>query len=433
MHAESVSETTSNNQDLESLFAAQKAQLSDLATMGAVVTSIHELDSVLSVVMDMALQLVKGEVGLLLIEENGKLRSRISWGVEESFVRSLKYKDDIDIVSYCFEHAESVMLCDLNVESETGIRIDTILALPLKTRDKCLGILILINKSDGNNYSDDDKMAIEMLLNFVAVAVENASLLKEQLKQQRIKQEMAIAKQVQETILPKQIENFAGAEIGAIYFPAGEVSGDFYDVFRISENKFLAMIGDVSSKGVPAALVMSASAGIIKSLLSCKPDMPMSELTSRLNDILVNDIIRDREMFVTLFFAKFDMENNKLTYCNGGHMPGLYWDNEAKKIVDLAEGGPIVGQFSGIEYRQGERKINPDDRLFLFTDGLTEAEDSQGNLFGRERVEQVFSSEIGLAPREFCLTVKQWVDKFAVGSAEESRDDFTILQIRVDI
>jgi len=90
-----------------------------------------------------------------------------------------------------------------------------------------------------------------------------------------------------------------------------------------------------------------------------------------------------------------------------------------------------VGQFGDVEYRQGERAIKSDDRLFLFTDGLTEAADSENHLFGRERAEQVFISEIDLPPKEFCQRVKDWVDRFAVGATEESHDDFTILQVRV--
>jgi len=90
-----------------------------------------------------------------------------------------------------------------------------------------------------------------------------------------------------------------------------------------------------------------------------------------------------------------------------------------------------VGQFADVSYRQGERSIRRGDRLFLFTDGLTEAMDSDNNLFGRERAQQVFSAEIGLSPAEFCPKVKEWVDRYTEGASEESQDDFTILQVKV--
>jgi sigma-B regulation protein RsbU (phosphoserine phosphatase) len=137
-------------------------------------------------------------------------------------------------------------------------------------------------------------------------------------------------------------------------------------------------------------------------------------------------------MFVTLFFSRFDLESRRLTYCNAGHMPGLFWSGEQKRIDELAEGGPILGQFEGIDYKQGERPLGADDRLFLFTDGLTEAMDAENRLFGRERAEQVFSAEIGLSPKEFCLKVKEWVDAFTEGASEDTQDDFTILQVKVN-
>ena len=137
-------------------------------------------------------------------------------------------------------------------------------------------------------------------------------------------------------------------------------------------------------------------------------------------------------MFVTLFFCRFNLADGWLTFCNGGHMPGLFWDSREQRTLQLADGGPIVGQFPGVAFKQGEQQLHPGDRLFLFTDGLTEATDAEDNLFGRERAEQVFSAEIGLSPREFCAKVKDWVDRFSEGAGEDTHDDFTILQIKVD-
>ena len=137
-------------------------------------------------------------------------------------------------------------------------------------------------------------------------------------------------------------------------------------------------------------------------------------------------------MFVTLFFCRFNLADRRLTFCNAGHMPGLFWDGREKKICELIEGGPIVGQFPGAAFKQGRQQLRPGDKLFLFTDGLTEATDAENNLFGRERAEQVFSAEIGLSPKEFCVKVKEWVDRFSEGAGEDTHDDFTILQVKVN-
>jgi len=424
-------ETDPRLDELETRLAATRAELRDLATMGAVITSIHEINAVLSVVMDMAIRLADGEVGLIMLEEEGELKVKISWGVSEEFIRTFSYKDDLDLPSYCFKDRQTIILNDLSLKDEKGFSIESVICLPIQTANKCHGVMLIINKANGGSYTEEDKESLEMLLNFVAVAIDNSILMQEQLKQQKVEQEMAIARQIQGTILPQDIDSIQGVDIGAVYFPAREVGGDFYEVHKLDESRFFVVIGDVSNKGVPAALIMAAASGIMKSIITAQPDISVSELASKLNNLLAEHIIKDREMFVTLFFTRFDLDKKLLTYCNGGHVPGLFWDARQQVVCELAEGGPIVGQFPGVKFQQGERSLSTDDRLFLFTDGLTEAEDKDGNMFGREQAAKVLKSEVHLSPREFCLKVKEWVDQYTVGSSEESHDDFTILQVRI--
>ncbi len=307
---ESTQYTERQIEELESRLEAKQAEIRDLATMGAVVTSIHEIGAVLSVVMDMAVRLVDGEVGAILLENEGELHNEISWGVEESFIKSLMYRDNLNIADYCFQHEEPIVLSDLGLTNDDGLTIDSIIAAPIKTAQKCFGVIAIINKSDGTGYTDENRETLEMLMNFVAVAIDNSNLIKDKLRQQKTAQEMAIAKQVQETILPQDIDNIAGAEIGVAYYPAREVGGDFYDVIKVDDSNFLAIIGDVSNKGVPAALVMSAAAGIIKSTIAIRPDISMSDLAQSINDVLAAGIIRHREMFVTLFLCKVTCKRN---------------------------------------------------------------------------------------------------------------------------
>lgn len=416
--------------ELESRLAEQKANLKDLAMMGTVITSIHEINSVLSVVIEMSIRLVNGEVGGIILKENDKLVGKATWGINNDFIKNLMYSEDTDLVSYCIDNEKTVILQSLGVKSDEGLELDSIICAPIRTSKACYGAITIINKTDGSDYHAEDKEMLEMLLSYVAVAIENSILMQEKLKRQKIEQEMMIAKQIQETILPQNIDDIECAEIGAIYFPARDVGGDFYDVIKLEDKKFVIIMGDVSNKGVPAALVMSAASAIIKTTLKQNKDISISELAETTNNLLANEIIKDREMFVTLFFCKYDFEAMKITFCNAGHLPGLFYDNKAHKIHELALGGPIIGQFPEIKFTQGEQHFNKGDRLFLFTDGLTEAADDHGQLFGRERAEQVFSIEYHLPPKEFCLKVKEWIDQFTKGCAEDMVDDFTILQVK---
>lgn len=422
----------SNLESLEKKLESQKAELRDLATMGTVITSIHDIDAILSVVMDMAVGLVNGEVGMILLEENSQLVSRISWGVSESFVRSLVYEDETDLVTYCFDNQKTAILNNLHLNCEQSIRVDSVICAPIKTSEKCYGVIVIINRQDSTGFKKEDLEILQMLINFVAVAIDNSNLLKEKLIKQKIEQEIAIARQVQKTILPENIDCIAGVEIGAEYVPAKDVGGDFYDVIRTNNEQFVVVLGDVSNKGIPAALVMSAASGIIKSVLDFEPDVEMSLLAEKVNNILAKGIIKDRETFVTLFFARFDLKAKELSYCNAGHLPGLFATPDSKEIIKLSKGGTLIGQFPETKYNMGKVQLLTGSRLFLFTDGLTESVDSNMNLFGMDRTEELFKKELKLEPQQFCRKVKNRIDEYSIGSEIEYMDDFTLLQIKVN-
>ena len=157
------------------------------------------------------------------------------------------------------------------------------------------------------------------------------------------------------------------------------------------------------------------------------------EKKEELSDIVQSEeIIKDRDMFITMFFSKINLEKNIMTYTNAGHLPGLFWDSNNKKIIELKDGGTIIGQFSGIPYKQGERELHSGDKLFLFTDGLTEAANKNSEIFGRDKVSELFEEHISLEANEFCETTKNIIDKFNIGCPEELMDDFTLMQIGIN-
>lgn len=416
-------------EELEGRLAAQRAELQDLAMMGSVITSIHEIDAVLSVVMDMSVRLVDGEVGFISLVEQEELVPKITWGVPREFARSVQYDGQTDLASHCFQSRQALVLTDLHRRTEQGIRLDTILALPIATKEKCFGVLAIINRANGGNFTEEDRDELGMLLRFVAVAIDNSLMLKDRLKQQQMEQEMQIARQVQSTILPEHVVGFDGVDIGALYVPARDVGGDFYDLIQINPQRFLVVVGDVSNKGVPAALVMSAASGILRTIVQLNPEVRVDELAGQLNNLLAGQIIKDREMFVTLFLAIFDMSESTVTYCNAGHLPGLLWAEEEGELIDLASGGTFVGQFPDASYAQETRRIAPGDRVMLFTDGLTEAENHAGELFGRDRVATLMKSVMNDSASDACRTVKAAVDQFSEGASPDSQDDFTVLHI----
>lgn len=418
--------------ELERKLESTRSKMTDLGTMGTLITSIPETSTILSVMMEMAVRMVDGEVGLIQLKnQEGELLSQITWGVDAHLVRNIIYKDNLDISTYCFLKQTSVMMNDVSMILDDGPRIESVLAIPIKSRANCHGTIIVINKTTVGGFTEEDQKDLEMVTNFAAVAIDNSLLRNESLQKQKFEQELAIAKQVQETILPEGGFDIENIDIGTFYEPAKEVGGDFYDIIKLEDDRFWMIIGDVSNKGVPAAMVMASTMAIIKAELYRDPGICPAQLMMKLNDILCKDVIKSQGMFVTLFIARFDLDDKKLAYCNAGHVQPLYWDIEENIVTELKTGGTFVGQFADIPYQKGERSISKGDRLFAFTDGLTEAEDIHQGFFGVERAMQVFLAEKELPAEEFCRRVKEWADRFREGARQDTIDDFTLLFVKI--
>jgi len=417
--------------DLEQRLKHTSLKLYDLATVGTLVTSILQIESVLSVVMELAIRMVEGEVGVIQLQEEGELISKITWGVDDTLVKSIIHENGLDVSTYVYQNRKPVCISRYDHNLEHGPNINSVLAVPIASRSHCHGTIVIVNKTSGEEFTDEDQADLEMLMNFAAVAIDNSILLNESLQKQKMEQELAIARQIQSTILPDPGISIEGVEIGTLYIPAREVGGDFYDIIKLDDNQFVMVIGDVTNKGVPAALVMTATSAIIRSQLQFAPQITPSQLMEHLNNVLCESVIKDNDMFATLFIARFDLSARKIAYCNAGHLPPLYWNTPDNAVQELKTGGTFVGQFAGIQYQQDVLDINRGDKLFCFTDGLTEAEDRNGEIFGTKRTHQVFVAEKDLPGRMFCDRVKEWIDRYSEGGSEESVDDFTIMKITI--
>ncbi len=417
--------------EIEDKLESARLKMLDLATMGTLITSIPDTATILSVVMEMSIRMVDGEVGLIQLHNGESLESKVTWGVDDTIVHNIQYKDNLDISCYCYLRQETIILNDYNRNFDTGPQISGIIAVPIKSRARCHGTVIILNKVSGGGFDDEDKTGLEMLVNFAAVAIDNSLLREESLEKQNMELELGIARQVQESILPQGELSVDGAEIGTFYEPAKAVGGDFYDLIRVNDFEFWTVIGDVSNKGVPAAMVMSATMAIIKSELFRDSRICPAALMEKINEILCSGVIRSQGMFVTLFIARFNIKEKQLFYCNAGHVQPLYWDIKKDVVDELKIGGTFVGQFPGIVYQCGERGISRGDRLFGFTDGLTEAEDIHQGFFGVERVMQVFLAEKELPAADFCRRVKEWADRFREGAREDTIDDFTLFFVKI--
>ncbi len=242
-----------------------------------------------------------------------------------------------------------------------------------------------------------------------------------------IRHELSIATEIQTSILPKTFPPFPDRKEFDIYakmIPAREVGGDLYDFFLIDKSRLGCIIGDVSGKGIPAAMFMAVSKTLLKA--TALKGIPPDSCLESVNNILVDDSLPS--MFVTVFYAVFDTRNGSLEYCNGGHNPPyiIGKDGQVRKLDH--RGGVFLGSVKNLEYESNVTMLQPGETLFLYTDGITEAMNPSEDMFEESRTEEALQRHHALPLEQLVENVVKDVQAFA-GSQEQS-DDITCLAIR---
>src|SRR5215218_1709223 len=246
----------------------------------------------------------------------------------------------------------------------------------------------------------------------------------ERIERERIEQELEVAQRIQHALLPKDVPALVGWEISPYYQPAREVGGDFYDFVPLADGKVSLVIGDVSGKGVPAAVLMSSTQSVLRTLAQRGGSSP-SRVLSEANEVLCTYI--PPNMFVTCFYAILDPNSGRLSYANAGHtLPCCKRHNE-DEVDELRARGVPLGLMPGMSYEEKETTLVPRDAVLFCTDGLVEAHDPRGEMFGTPRLKSLMSErsegESGLS-----ATLMKELELFT-GEGREQEDDITLLTL----
>ena len=268
---------------------------------------------------------------------------------------------------------------------------------------------------------DDLEITIEKTLNHIR-ALETAQEARDRLVV--IKRELDVAQQVQMSALPKEVPRSVTHDVQALMIPAREVGGDFYDFFSLSDELIGLVIADVSGKGIPAALFTLMTRTLLKGTARDSPSP--ADCLSKVNDMLAED--NETCIFITLFYGVFDLRDGVFRYSNGGHNPPRLVRSDSRVEVVPATENLVLGIAPGHEYRNGEVQLAPGDALFLYTDGITEAQNANDEEFGEERLDAKLVSLGQVPAREIVTTVVDEVHAFA-GDAPQS-DDITCIAMR---
>ncbi len=415
--------------DLESKLADQASQLEDIARMGLMITSLIDLESVLAAMMEMAIRMVSGEVGSIMLCQDGRLQTRVSWGVDDATINGIRTEEGNNIAEWSLKAAAAVVVNPVAGEDKLQHHIESVIAVPVISKEKKIGVMVIVNKASGGEFNEEDKLRLTLLVRFAAVAIENASLIEAKLVAQKLEQELFLARTVQATLLPESSAEFEHARIEAAYVPAGQVSGDYYDIIRLSESEFVVIVGDVTSKGVPAALLMAAVRSAFR--LEAVRGLPVDQLITNLNKFLCEQVLKSENMFISLAYAHFDLAAHRCAYVNAGHLPPLHYRAATQDASEWRVGGTVLGQFAEIEYRSEIVPVKPGDRILFYTDGVSEAENRAGALFGRQRVISFMKEQGASSPSQITQSLQDELVRFRSGANPSALDDTTILAVEI--
>ena len=247
-------------------------------------------------------------------------------------------------------------------------------------------------------------------------------LQRERIERARIEQELQVARSIQQASLPKEVPDLEGWQINPYFQPAREVGGDFYEFFDLDDGRLALAVGDATGKGVPAALVMTATCAFLGGVATASGASP-GEVLARVNEAVLARI--PPNMFVTCFYAILDSKSGRLSYANAGHSLPCCRHEDA--TTDLSARGMPLGLMPGMSYEEKESILVPGESVLFYTDGLIEAHNPRGEMFGTPRLRSLLSEYSG-SGRSLSTTLLEELERFA-GEGWEQEDDVTLLTL----
>lgn len=304
--------------------------------------------------------------------------------------------------------------------------IGVVVCVPLVSQGELIGLVNLGSRRSDQAYSSDDRKLLADLATQAAPALKVAQLVRQQqleaAERERVAQELKVARLIQQTLLPQSLPEIDGWQVAAYYQPAQAVGGDFYDFRTLSDGKLAIVIGDVTDKGVPAALVMATT----RTLLRAASERLVSPgaVLERVNDLLHPDI--PARMFVTCLYAVLDPTTGHLVYANAGH--DLPYATGPRGVVELAARGMPLGLMPGMDYEEKEVALGPGDTVLFYSDGLVEAHDPQREMYGFPKLRQELANFRDDSLIDYLLATLYGF----VGPDWEQEDDVTLVTLRYD-
>jgi sigma-B regulation protein RsbU (phosphoserine phosphatase) len=391
-------------------------------------TSILNLDELFKRIAELLSRLIDYQMfSILLLDAAGeKLQHRFSLRFQEN----IQLKHDVPIgagvVGYAVQHKQAVLVPDVTKDSRY-IRLNpetrSELAAPLIYKDKVIGVLDLEHTRRGF-FTEDHKRTVSTLAAQVAIAIENAQLYEQIARQEkRLERDLALARELQFRLLPQSLPTCTNLDVAAKFAPARAIGGDLYDFMTYSLSRLAIVVGDVSGKGAPAAIYAALVSGILRSHAPIEPGP--AEMLSAVNFSLGERRIDGQ--FVSLIYAVWDDVHRTLQVASSGLPRPLYCHDGKIEVIE-ATGLPL-GLFDDADYDEFSFKAKPGEMFVFFSDGILDARNKAGDMFGRHRVEEIVAHCAEVSADCVVQSLFKAVAEHAAGV--ETFDDQTVVAIKV--
>ena len=401
-------------------------QLALLAEVTQSFTFSLDIDETLQNALERFIEYLDAEAdSIFLLENDGKeLVCRGCAGPVD--ITGLRLPSDKGIVGKTVMERTCQMVRDVsedpnfaqNVDKDTGFVTRSILCAPLVVNEQCIGALELINKRGGNGLFDErDQHMLTALASAASLAIHNARMADKLVVQERMQKELELAREIQEGLLPAPRDD--GFPVIGMNVPAREVSGDFYDFFQRDDGLIYFNLADVSGKGMNAALLMAKASSLLRHV--AKNNTHPGELLAQVNDEICETV--SHGMFITLVSGFINPETQTIEFANAGHQPPLYHrqDGTFEEIEAMA---PPIGIVDGVEFPVTSLSL-AGGSLYLFTDGVTEGMDTNGQPLEVSGLIKLIEDRVNLSPRERLQSI---VDRISNPDGEQ-HDDITMMLI----
>jgi serine phosphatase RsbU (regulator of sigma subunit)/anti-sigma regulatory factor (Ser/Thr protein kinase) len=397
-----------------------------------------KLDPLLKlIVAEVTAAMQAGRSTLFLIDRNkpDELVSRIAEGI---VAQEIRVKVGVGIAGMTAQTRRAINIRDAYKDSRfnadfdksSGFTTKSILAVPIIDQQGGLvGIVEVLNKKDGGAFTKEDEDFLHAICVHLGIAIQRAEMVEFYLQSQIVRKSLELAREIQMGMIPLDfpaLPEFKDVDIYATIIPALEVGGDLYDFFPLDKDRICFIIGDVSGKGIPAALFMATARTAFKISAIASPESTALTM-GRVNKFLCESNVQ--QMFVTAFAGILDLRTGEIEYADAGHEPPFIRQVSGMALEVDKIGGLVLGFLPDYKFTSGTLKLNPGETFVLYTDGVTEAMNIAHEQYGAEAIERAISnSEEDAGSEQIVKTLLKDMHGF-VGGAHQS-DDITILAIK---